>query len=110
MKSLTPVPGPDLRAYHLVFTHDGMPGYSRRRHGKSFRFLLPGGASLRDKSERQRILSLAIPPAYEHVWICCLPNGHLQATGIDQRGRKQYRYHPTWGQLSADRKFVGIAA
>jgi len=63
---------------------------------------------LRDADERQRIRALAIPPAYEKVWICSLPNGHLQATGIDQRGRKQYRYHASWQSLSADRKFEGI--
>lgn len=59
--------------------------------------------------ERRRIASLAIPPAYEDVWICRIPNGHLQATGVDARGRKQYRYHPAWTEYAADRKFSLLA-
>jgi DNA topoisomerase-1 len=99
------VPPAILKEHDLVFTHDGMPGYSRRRKGKGFSYLTPEGSVLRDRAERDRILSLVIPPAYESVWICQLPNGHLQATGLDQRGRKQYRYHPQWHLLSGDRKF-----
>jgi DNA topoisomerase-1 len=94
-----------LKAHDLVYTHDGMPGYSRRRSGRGFSYLTPGGTVLRSAAERTRIASLVIPPAYESVWICQLPNGHLQATGLDQRGRKQYRYHPEWHLLAGDRKF-----
>ena len=94
-----------LRTHDLVFTHDGMPGYQRRRSGRGFTYLTPDGSVLRSDKERKRIASLVIPPAYESVWICLLPNGHLQATGLDQRGRKQYRYHPAWHSLAADRKF-----
>ena len=100
----------ELRARRLIFTHDGMPGYRRRRNGKGFSYLLPDGSLLRDASERQRIVSLVIPPAYEAVWICTFPNGHLQATGIDSRGRKQYRYHPDWHALAADKKFELLPA
>lgn len=89
----------------LRFTHDQMPGYRRIRHGTGFSFLLPEGKALNDRAERRRILSLAIPPAYQDVWICMIANGHLQATGIDARGRKQYRYHPDWHASAADRKF-----
>lgn len=89
----------------LVYTSDTTPGYRRLRHGSKFRYQKPDGSFLQDKRERMRIRSLAIPPAYESVWICMLGNGHLQATGIDARGRKQYRYHPEWHQHSADRKF-----
>lgn len=89
----------------LVFTTDQMPGYKRIRKGKGFAFILPDGGVLSDKEERRRILSLAVPPAYENVWICLLPNGHLQATGIDARRRKQYRYHLAWHESAADRKF-----
>ncbi|MES2438388.1 MAG: DNA topoisomerase IB [Verrucomicrobiota bacterium] len=89
----------------LTFTSDQMPGYKRVRKGTGFTFLLPDGGRLADRSERSRILSLAIPPAYENVWICTLSNGHLQATGIDARKRKQYRYHPAWHESAADRKF-----
>ncbi|WP_367870864.1 DNA topoisomerase IB [Luteolibacter sp. Populi] len=100
-----PISAAALRAHDLVFSHDGMPGYQRRRSGKGFSYLTPKGSTLRSAEERKRIASLVIPPAYESVWICVLPNGHLQATGLDQRGRKQYRYHPDWHSLSADRKF-----
>lgn len=89
----------------LVFTTDQMPGYKRIRKGRGFAFILPNGGVLSDKEERRRILSLAVPPAYEDVWICLLANGHLQATGIDARRRKQYRYHPAWHESAADRKF-----
>lgn len=94
----------------LIFTHDRMPGYKRVRKGRGFAFFLPDGSSLRDKLERQRILSLAIPPAYQDVWVCPVPNGHLQATGIDARLRKQYCYHPAWHQDAADRKFSLLPA
>lgn len=93
----------------LVFTHDGMPGYRRSRVGRGFSYRLPGGSLLRDKRERARISALAVPPAYEDVWICMLENGHLQATGLDQRGRKQYRYHPEWHRMAGDRKFLELA-
>jgi len=93
----------------LVFTHDGMPGYHRTRVGRGFSYQLPDGGLLRDKGERARISSLAVPPAYESVWICMRKNGHLQATGLDQRGRKQYRYHPEWHRLAGDRKFLQLA-
>ncbi len=89
----------------LVFTSDSMPGYSRLKQGKGFSFKCPDGSLLASKTERKRILSLAIPPAYEKVWICLKPNGHLQATGLDARSRKQYRYHPNWHEHSANLKF-----
>jgi len=89
----------------LIYTTDTMPGYRRHRRGTGFSFLLPDGKALADRTERRRILSLAVPPAYESVWICMRQDGHLQATGIDARGRKQYRYHPHWHAGSADRKF-----
>lgn len=97
-----------VRIPGLVFTSDVMPGYSRRKSGSGFSFRLPDGTALRDKAERKRILSLAVPPAYANVWICMKANGHLQATGIDARGRKQYRYHPDWHEHSAERKFTNL--
>lgn len=93
----------------LVFTSDRMPGYRRLRRGRGFTYRLPDGATLADRNERRRIRSLAIPPAYEEVWICMIENGHLQATGIDARGRKQYRYHPAWHEHAAERKFEQLA-
>ena len=92
----------------LVFTHDGLPGYQRRKAGRGFRYLCPKGLVLRDQKERKRINSLAVPPAYKQVWICMMPNGHLQATGLDARGRKQYRYHEKWHEHSAQMKFAEL--
>ncbi len=85
----------------LRYSSDSTPGISRQRHksrdGKVvFSYRDSKGRALRDAASLQRIRSLAIPPAYEDVWICTSPNGHLQATGRDARGRKQYRYHPDW--------------
>jgi DNA topoisomerase-1 len=102
------LPSADASAPSLIFTSDEMPGYSRRRRGAGFSYLLPGGSLLKDKRERQRIASLAIPPAYESVWICRVANGHLQATGLDARGRKQYVYHPAWFEIAAERKFTEL--
>ncbi len=109
-ETLPAVPPQLLRAHDLVFTHDAMPGYKRRRSGRGFSYLTPHGGVLHSAAERKRIASLVIPPAYESVWICLLPNGHLQATGLDQRGRKQYRYHPEWHLLTGDRKFESLPA
>lgn len=80
----------------LVYVCDDVPGISRQRHGSGFSYRAPGGQRLRDPGELDRIRRLAIPPAYTRVWICPRPDGHLQATGRDARGRKQYRYHPDW--------------
>jgi len=77
----------------LVWRSDNEPGITRRRAGSGFSYRGPSG-SLVDESTRTRIKRLAIPPAWTDVWICASPNGHLQATGRDERGRKQYRYHP----------------
>ncbi|MBX3619629.1 MAG: DNA topoisomerase IB [Rhizobacter sp.] len=82
-----------------------MPGIQRLRDGDGFRYRRPNGRALRDPKELQRIRQLAIPPAYEEVWICPLPQGHLQATGRDARGRKQYRYHPGWREARDAHKF-----
>jgi DNA topoisomerase-1 len=80
----------------LVYVNDESPGISRIRRGDAFVYRAPDGRPLRDKAQLERIRKLAIPPAYTDVWICPRPNGHLQATGRDARGRKQYRYHPEW--------------
>lgn len=80
----------------LVYVSDTQPGIRRVRRGDQFRYLRPDGKPLKDEAEIARIRKLAIPPAYEDVWICPRPDGHLQATGRDARGRKQYRYHPDW--------------
>jgi DNA topoisomerase I len=77
----------------------------RRRQGASFVYYDKRGKRIRNPLELKRIRSLAIPPAWEKVWICAQANGHLQATGIDVKGRKQYRYHPTWRTVRDEAKF-----
>src|SRR5262249_12308896 len=82
----------------LVRVDDALPGIHRVRRGRGFAYRSSEGEWLHDAGELQRIRRLAIPPAYRDVWICPLANGHLQATGVDARGRKQYRYHPAWSE------------
>jgi DNA topoisomerase I len=89
----------------LIYVSDTMQGYRRLRSGKRFRYLLPDSRPLKAAAELKRIIRLAIPPAYENVWICADPRGHLQATGRDARGRKQYRYHSDWRSVRDDAKF-----
>lgn len=100
------------RAAGLHYTTDARPGIRRVRHGKSFRYVGPHGRRITSADELKRIRSLVIPPAWEDVWICADPLGHLQATGRDARGRKQYRYHPAWRVVRDETKFdrmVGFA-
>jgi len=89
----------------LRYVTDAMPGIRRRGCGRGFTYIDPQGERIQDAQERDRIESLAIPPAYTDVWICPLANGHLQATGRDAKGRKQYRYHPRWCQIRNQTKF-----
>ena len=84
------------RGAGLRYVDDGEPGFSRRRAGRGFAYRDARGRPLRSPRQLERIGKLAIPPAYTDVWICADPRGHLQATGRDARGRKQYRYHPRW--------------
>src|SRR3954470_16324789 len=81
------------------------PGISRRRHGKGFAYLDGEGAQIRDAEVLQRINELVIPPAWKDVWICPYPGGHIQATGSDDRGRKQYLYHQRWRERRDQEKF-----
>ena len=89
----------------LIYTTDRSPGIIRKGAGKGFYYLDSSGNKIKDKQVIERIRSLAIPPAYTDVWICPLENGHLQATGRDQRKRKQYRYHPEWQRIRNLDKF-----
>lgn len=98
-----------IRGASLVYFPDDRPGISRRRCGRGFSYVAPDGTTIDDKTERGRLAALAVPPAYEKVWICPRPDGHLQATGFDVRERKQYRYHPEWTALRARRKFDHLA-
>ena len=89
----------------LVYVSDSDPGITRRRCGRGFTYLAPDGTTIARGTERNRIETLAVPPAYKDVWICTRADGHLQATGRDARRRKQYRYHPDWSQARAQTKF-----
>lgn len=84
------------RAAGLAFSDESRPGISRKRVGKGFAYYDPKGALIRDKATIARIKAIVIPPAWEKVWISPQPRGHVQATGRDARGRKQYRYHEDW--------------
>jgi DNA topoisomerase I len=88
----------------LVYTTDTMKGIQRVRKGKNFTYLL-SDKEVNDEKQLARIRKLAIPPAWEEVWICKLHNGHLQATGKDSKNRKQYRYHEQWNELRNQTKF-----
>ena len=95
----------------LHYVSDEEPGITRRQRGRSgFTFLRPDGRALRDRAARSRILALAIPPAWTDVWIATDPRGHIQATGRDERGRKQYRYHPLWEEVRDVVKFGRLRA
>ncbi len=85
-------------------TADG-PGITRKRSGDSFTYVGVDGKRLEDEAHLERIRSLVLPPAWENVWICPSPLGHLQAVGIDARGRKQYRYHPHYREVRNETKF-----
>lgn len=94
------------QAVGLRHVNDQNPGFHRQSSGKNFRYRDPEGSIVRDKQTLARIKSLAIPPAWTDVWICSNPNGHLQATGRDDRRRKQFRYHPRWREIRDETKYV----
>ncbi len=98
-------PESDARAAGLRYVTDRQPGLSRQRRGRGFSYHRADGSLVDDADTRARIDALAIPPAYEEVWICDLDNGHLQATGRDDRARKQYRYHALWERHRARKKY-----
>lgn len=93
----------------IVYYPDDRPGITRKRWGRGFRYLAPDGTAIDDVRERQRLAALAVPPAYEDVWMCPVPHGHLLATGRDAKNRKQYRYHPDWAAERAKTKFDLLA-
>lgn len=100
-----PDPQESAQAAGLRYVTDARPGIRRIRCGKGFRYTAPGGATIHDEDTLRRIRSLVIPPAWSGVWICTTPNGHLQATGRDARGRKQSRYHPGWREIRDETKY-----
>src|ERR1700742_933922 len=89
----------------LRWVCDDRPGITRQRRGKTFRYRGVDGRPIRDESEVARIRKLAIPPAWTAVWICPSADGHIQATGRDARGRKQYRYHTHWREKRDETKY-----
>src|SRR5436305_10208045 len=93
----------------LQYVSDEKPGYRRRLNGKDFKYLDTEGKRIRDEQRVLRIKRLAIPPAWTDVWICPSPTGHIQATGRDARGRKQYRYHDRWREVRDENKFGRLA-
>jgi DNA topoisomerase I len=89
----------------LRYVTDDKPGYTRKRRGKKFIYFDTEGKQIKDETRILRLNRLAIPPAYKDVWICPSPNGHLQATGLDDRRRKQYRYHERWRAERDENKY-----
>ncbi|GAC1378217.1 MAG: DNA topoisomerase IB [Ktedonobacteraceae bacterium] len=94
----------------LRYVTDTSPGITRKRAGKNFSYIGLDGKPVHDKVELQRLRSLGIPPAWTNVWICPRPDGHIQATGRDARGRKQYRYHPRWREVRDETKYSRMIA
>src|SRR4051794_6919703 len=92
----------------LRFSTDSRPGITRRRSGRGWTYRGPDGATIQDRETLARIRSLVVPPAWTDVWICPDPRGHLQATGRDARGRKQYRYHPRWREVRDEAKYTKL--
>ena len=94
----------------LRYVMDRRPGIRRKRIGKKFRYIGVDGAPITAEDKLERIKKLSIPPAWTDVWISPVPNGHLQATGRDAKGRKQYRYHPQWTEVRNETKYHRMVA
>ena len=109
MSQTKTAPERDAAAEGLLYVSDDQPGLKRRRQGKGFVYLDARGKRVTRSAEIERIRLLVIPPAYTDVWICANPRGHLQATGRDVKGRKQYRYHPRWRRVRDGGKFSHMA-
>ncbi|HVY48624.1 MAG TPA: DNA topoisomerase IB, partial [Minicystis sp.] len=98
-------PEASAKAAGLVYVDDARPGIRRRRVGKGFVYVDASGRRIRDEDELARIRRIGVPPAWTDVWICSDPRGHVQATGRDARGRKQYRYHARWREVRDETKY-----
>lgn len=92
----------------LIYYGDDQPGIARLRQGRGFTYRAADGTMIDRGAERKRLEALAVPPAYENVWMSPLENGHLQATGRDARARKQYRYHEKWSEAQSETKFNSL--
>src|SRR5688572_20631648 len=98
------------RAAELLYVSDEEPGFRRVRRGRGFAYRTADDEPISDKRQLRRMAALAIPPAWTDVWICPNADGHIQATGRDARGRKQYRYHPRWLECRDEAKYSSLAA
>src|ERR1043165_8570790 len=105
---ISPSPEKSAQAVGLRYVGDDRPGIRRERFRQGFRYRSSEGRTIRDRHLLKRINSLVIPPAWEEVWICPLDHGHLQATGRDERGRKQHLYHPRWREVRDQTRFDGL--
>src|SRR3712207_1003237 len=103
-------PAQSASAAGLRYIPDNKPGLTRQKKGKGFTYLDTKGQVVTDQKVIDRINKLIIPPAWENVWICPSPNGHIQATGRDTKGRKQYIYHPQWRNIRSLTKFGRMIA
>src|SRR5690349_7449332 len=104
----TPPPRQLARQARLRYTSDDAQGITRVRRGAGFIYKSARGRVLRDRRTLERLRTLVIPPAWTNVWICEHTRGHLQATGRDARGRKQYIYHPDWQSETSRTKFTKL--
>src|SRR5436190_1573116 len=105
-----PEPQEAARAAGLRYVSDALPGIRRKQAGRGFTYVGPDGDRISDRASLARIKSLAVPPAWTDVWICPDPRGHIQATGRDARGRKQYRYHARWRAVRDETKYDRMIA
>ncbi|HZV35379.1 MAG TPA: DNA topoisomerase IB [Verrucomicrobiae bacterium] len=111
VEAMTAQDGPEIaKMAHLRYVTDSSPGLRRVAAGKGFKYINAHGKTIKDDDTLRRIKRLAIPPAWKNVWICPVENGHLQATGTDNRGRKQYRYHPRWREVRDETKYNKMLA
>lgn len=110
VKSAASTSAPPVMPQGLRYVSDDTPGITRHKKGERFVFRLANGQAVKDQSQLARINQLAIPPAYTDVWVCPVAHGHLQATGRDARGRKQYLYHPKWRAARDETKFDRMLA
>ncbi|WP_303758837.1 DNA topoisomerase IB [Sphingobium yanoikuyae] len=94
----------------IIHSHDGMPGISRRALKQGWAYRAADGSRITDRDEIDRLNAIAMPPAYRDCWFCPSPHGHIQATGYDERGRKQYRYHPEFRAAREAEKYAGCPA
>jgi DNA topoisomerase-1 len=106
--NITPSPAKSAQSVGLRYVTDERPGIRRERCGRGFRYRSADGRIVRDRHTLKRIASLVIPPAWDSVWICPIEHGHLQATGRDERGRKQHLYHSRWREIRDQTKYERV--